>query len=74
VEFDKAMTKNQLNKIPGVSKIQSLENDNTWLIESTSDEDLRKTIAAFAQKNDLLTLTIRKEEKTLEEVFKELTK
>jgi ABC-2 type transport system ATP-binding protein len=74
VEFDKEITKNQLNKIAGVSKIQSLESKNTWLIESTSDEDLRKSIAAFAQKNDLLALTLRKEEKTLEEVFKELTK
>jgi ABC-2 type transport system ATP-binding protein len=74
VEFDKEISKNQLNKISGVSKIQALENKNTWLIESTSEEDLRKSIAAFAQKNDLLALTLRKEEKTLEEVFKTLTK
>lgn len=74
VEFDKEITKNQLNKIVGVSKVQALESKNTWLIESTSEKDLRKSIAAFAQKNDLLALTIRKEEKTLEEVFKELTK
>jgi ABC-2 type transport system ATP-binding protein len=74
VEFDKEISKNQLNKIVGVSKIQNLEVQNTWLIESTSAEDLRKSIAAFAQKNELLILTLRKEEKTLEEVFKELTK
>lgn len=74
VEFDKEISKNQLNKISGITKIQALDNKNTWLIESNSEEDLRKSIAAFAQKNDLLTLTIRKEEKSLEEVFKELTK
>jgi ABC-2 type transport system ATP-binding protein len=74
VEFDKEISKNQLNKIVGVSKIQNLEVQNTWLIESSSAEDLRKSIAAFAQKNELLILTLRKEEKTLEEVFKELTK
>ena len=74
VEFDKAISKNQLSKIPGVSKVQSLENENTWLIESTAMEDLRKAVAAFAQKNDLLALTLRKEERSLEEVFKALTK
>jgi ABC-2 type transport system ATP-binding protein len=73
VEFDKTVTKNQLNKIAGVSKIESLDN-NSWLIASTEDNDLRKSIVEFAQKNDLFTLTLRKEEKTLEEVFKELTK
>ncbi|MCE3296149.1 MAG: protein involved in gliding motility GldA [Crocinitomicaceae bacterium] len=74
VEFDRAITKNQLSKIPGVSKVQALESENTWLIESTDPDDLRKAIAAFAQKNDLLALTIRKEERSLEEVFKALTK
>lgn len=73
VEFDKAVSKNQLNKIKGVSKVEILEN-NCCLIESSAAEDLRKSIAAFAQQNNLLTLTLRKEEKTLEEVFKELTK
>lgn len=74
VEFDKTISKNQLAKIPGVSKVQALESENTWLIESTAPEDLRKAVAAFAQKNDLLALTIRKEERSLEEVFKALTK
>lgn len=73
VEFDQSITKSQLQKILGISKIQNLENKNSWLIESNESEDLRIKIAAFAQKNNLLTLTIRKEEKTLEEVFKELT-
>lgn len=74
VEFDKAISKNQLNKIPSVSKVQQLDLPNCWLLESKGEEDLRKTIAGFASQNDLLTLTLRKEEKTLEEVFKELTK
>jgi ABC-2 type transport system ATP-binding protein len=38
------------------------------------DVDLRKEISRFAQKNELLVLTLRAEEKSLEEVFKELTK
>ena len=45
-----------------------------WLLEGNGNEDLRKIIAQFAQQNNILVLTLRTEEKTLEEVFKELTK
>ena len=72
VEFDGKVSKNQLNKIIGVSKVESV--GEGWLIESKEDIDLRKTIAQFANDQKLLTLTLRKDEKTLEEVFKELTK
>jgi ABC-2 type transport system ATP-binding protein len=73
VEFDKEISKNQIAKITGVSKVENI-GKNAWLIESKAENDLRIAIASFAQNNNLLTLTIRKEEKTLEEIFKELTK
>lgn len=72
VEFEGNVTKNQLNKIDGVSKVENV--GEGWLLESKQDIDLRKSIAQFANQNNVLTLTLRKEEKTLEEVFKELTK
>lgn len=72
VEFDNKVTRNQLKKIPGVGKIEEL--GAGWLIESDQEEDLRKSVASFANANNLLTLTLRKEEKSLEEVFKQLTK
>lgn len=72
-EFDGAVAKNLLQKIPGVSKIERVT-DSKYLIESQSLDDLRKTVAQFAQKNNLLVLTLRTEEKSLEEVFKSLTK
>lgn len=72
VEFEGNVTKNQLNKIDGVSKVEKVAEG--WLLESKLDVDLRKSIAQFANQNNVLTLTLRKEEKTLEEVFKELTK
>lgn len=72
-EFDGAVAKSLLQKIPGVSKIERVS-DSKYLIESQSLEDLRKTVAQFAQKNNLLVLTLRTEEKSLEEVFKSLTK
>jgi ABC-2 type transport system ATP-binding protein len=72
-EFDGSVSKNVLQKIPGVSKVEKVT-ENSFLIESQGTGDLRKLIAIYAQQNNLLVITLRTEEKTLEEVFKELTK
>ena len=72
VEFDSAVTKAQLAKIPNVSKVEAL--DKGWLIESIAPEDLRKSVAQYAQAQNWLILTLNIEQKSLEEVFKELTK
>ncbi len=72
VEFDSAVTKAQLSKIPNVSKVEAL--DKGWLIESIAPEDLRKSVAQYAQAQNWLILTLNIEQKSLEEVFKELTK
>lgn len=71
VEFEGSVSKSQLSKIAGVSKVGKVAEG--WLLESQEEIDLRKVIAKFAQENNVLTLTLRKEEKTLEEVFKTLT-
>jgi ABC-2 type transport system ATP-binding protein len=72
VEFEGSVSKGMLTKIPHVGKVEAVKEG--WLIETRDDVDLRKEISRFAQKNDLLVLTLRAEEKSLEEVFKELTK
>ena len=72
VEFDAEISRNALTKIKDVNKVEAV--GKGWLIESTGSEDLRKIVAQFAQIHNLLVLTLRVEEKTLEEVFKELTK
>ncbi len=72
VEFEGTVTRNRLKKIKGVGRIQQLEEG--WLLETSEDIDLRKNVAQFAQQNDILAITLRKEEKSLEEVFKQLTK
>ena len=71
VEFDGVVSKNQLSKVNEISKVEQL--NEGWLVESKQEVDLRKVIAKFAQDNHLLTLTLKKEERTLEEVFKNLT-
>jgi ABC-2 type transport system ATP-binding protein len=73
VEFEGNVTKNQIIKIKGINKVEKV-GENGWLVESNGNLDLRKIIAQFAQQNNVLVLTLRKEERTLEEVFKSLTK
>ncbi len=72
VEFDGPISKNALKNINGISKVENL--NEGWLLEGTLDRDLRKEVAQFAQKNNLLILSLRAEQKSLEEVFKELTR
>jgi len=72
VEFEGNVSRNKLKKIPGVGRIEQVQDG--WLLETSEDIDLRKNVAQFAQQNDLLAVTLRKEEKSLEEVFKQLTK
>jgi len=71
VEFDNAVSSTQLKQIPHVSKVEAL--NKGWLLESVSITDLRKEVAQYAQSNNWLILTLNIEQKTLEEVFKELT-
>jgi ABC-2 type transport system ATP-binding protein len=71
-EFEGAISIKQLRSIPHVNKVQEVKNG--WLLESIENVDLRKEIAKFAQQNGILVLTLKTEAKTLEEVFKELTK
>ncbi len=72
VEFEGNVTRNQLKKIVPVHKVEAF--GEGWLLETKEDVDLRKSVAQFAKDNDLLTITLKREQKSLEEVFKQLTK
>jgi ABC-2 type transport system ATP-binding protein len=72
VEFDQPITKSQLTSIPGVTKVEAVKNG--WLLGSEIELDLRKEMAQFAQKKGWLILNLTIEKKTLEDVFKTLTK
>jgi ABC-2 type transport system ATP-binding protein len=72
VEFEGNVSKTQLGKIPVVTKVETV--GNGWLLEGKNGIDLRKEIAEYARDNKFLILTMRLEERSLEEVFKELTK
>jgi ABC-2 type transport system ATP-binding protein len=72
VEFDKEAVSSLLSEIPGVSVIHLLKN-NTWLIESEGEDDIRPALFAFAVNNNLTVLSLQKKESNLEEVFRQLT-
>jgi len=72
VEFDQETDQKQLEQIERVDKVAKIDNKN-WLIQSSSNEDIRQNIFNFAVKSNLAVLSMQKKEKSLEEVFQELT-
>jgi ABC-2 type transport system ATP-binding protein len=72
IEFDKKVNEALLLKINGINSA-TLVKENLWKLSSNSTDDLRPIIAKYAQENNLLVLTLVKEEETLEDVFRNLT-
>jgi ABC-2 type transport system ATP-binding protein len=72
VEFNSEVSIEKLNKIPGVTKAVFAKN-NTYLLQSSSENDIRGNIFQFAVEEGLTVLSQQKIEKSLEEVFRELT-
>ena len=73
VEFDKQIATEKLQQIEGVTEVLDLK-DNKWAIQSKADDDIRGNIFNFAVQNKLTVLSQQKQEKTLEQIFQELTK
>ena len=72
VEFENEISINQLKK--DLPKIKIEKNENKFLFYYDGNEDLRKLISSFAQKNEILILEIKKHSDKLEDLFKKLTK
>jgi len=72
VEFDTSISKSKLTSISWVTSAKEVSN-KIWILESKTDKDIRKEISKFAQTNNILVLTMQKEDESLENVFKELT-
>lgn len=72
IEFDQVVSKSQLAKILGVKKVEAVKNG--WLVSTDQSIDLNKEIALHSQQEGWLILTLKTEKKTLEEVFRNLTK
>ena len=73
VEFDKAPDLETLRKIPGLLKIEQA-GKTSFLAESENNLDLRPALFHFAVSNNLVLLTLKEQQQSLENVFQELTK
>lgn len=72
VEFGAEVSVQDLRAIPGVTDARKLEN-SVYSIIGNGDDDLRRSVAQWAQQNDHLVLSMRVEEERLESVFQRLT-
>lgn len=73
VEFNKKTSPDNLGKIHGVLQIRKAS-DTIYIIEASAEKDIRTDIFNYAVKNGLTVLALQKKEKSLEEVFREITK
>lgn len=72
VEFSGEANKKSLAALSGVNKVEQLEGFQ-YRITSSGSLDLRRSVAAWAQQNGLLTLSLRLAEDSLENIFQRLT-
>jgi ABC-2 type transport system ATP-binding protein len=73
VEFDMKIEKQFFNKISNLTLAQNIF-DTTWEIHFSAKEDMRPVVFDFAQAHGLKILNLSRKNKSLEQLFKELTK
>jgi ABC-2 type transport system ATP-binding protein len=73
VEFGSEVAVSELKKISGISDVKKIK-DNIWELYSNTDKDIRAEIFNFGVKQNIPILTLQKQERKLEDVFKQLTK
>lgn len=73
VEFDSEADERKLGAIPGVESARRVQKKQ-WQIVTQPDKDIRPDLFRFAVENNLSILEMQREERKLEDVFKELTR
>jgi len=73
IEFDSEIDIDKIHEKEFVKSVIHVKN-NTWLIESNTNEDIRSQLFNMAVAYKWTILSIQLKEKSLEEVFQELTK
>jgi ABC-2 type transport system ATP-binding protein len=72
VEFDKDIMESSLAAIVNVTSVKHIKN-NQWLLEAECGEDIRPSLFSFAVNNNLMVLSLQKQENKLEDIFRHLT-
>lgn len=73
VEFDKDISRGALSQIEGVKRVDKA-GENSWELFTDSKEDIRPAVFRFAVNQQLTVLTISRNEKNLETVFRDVTR
>ncbi len=73
VEFDKDISRGALSNIEGVKRVDKI-GVNNWELFTDSKEDIRPAVFRFAVDQQLTVLTISRNEKNLEAVFRDVTR
>lgn len=73
VEFRENVKKELLAQIPGALKIMHVKN-NSWIIQGKISNDIRPEVFRFAVDFNFTLLALQEQEKSLEQIFQELTK
>ena len=73
VEFDKEIDREILKELPSVHRIES-ENDGTWVLHYDGNLDIRPQIFDLAVKQGVKLLELRRDQKSVEDIFELLTK
>ncbi len=73
VEFDKDISRGALSQIEGVKRVDKT-GENSWELFTDSKEDIRPAVFRFAVSQQLTVLTISRNEKNLETVFRDVTR
>jgi ABC-2 type transport system ATP-binding protein len=73
VEFDKETSAQALIRIEGISTAVAGPTPYSWKLETLTERDIRPAVFQFAVQNGLAVLAMQKEERRLEDVFKQLT-
>lgn len=73
VEFAEDVEFSELTKIVGINNVIQIDKKN-FILETNSEKDIRAEIFNFVVKNNMVLLSMYKKEKSMEDVFRELTK
>lgn len=73
VEFDKAPNLADIKKLNGITKVEEL-GANKFRISTKGNADVRSELFKYAVEKQLTVLTLNKEEASIEDVFRQLTK
>lgn len=73
VEFDNPVPTEDFMNIKGVTKVKPVKKMQ-YIIEANTEEDIRPLIFQLAIKKNINVLSLQRKEKSLEELFHELTK